>query len=89
MIEFCKVTLYKSNVKYFYKLEINNWRSENFKAVLTIASKKEISRCTLNKIRAGSKGWKLQTPSKITKYDLSKQREIDCFVDCKTPCWNS
>lgn len=56
MIEFCKVTLYKGNIKYFYKLEINNWRSENFKVVLTIASRKEISRYTLNKIWAGSKG---------------------------------
>ena len=89
MIEFCKVTLYKGNIKYFYKLEINNWRSENFKVLLTIASKKEMSRYILNNIWAESIGWKLQTLNEITKYDLSKQREKYCFVDCKTPCWNS
>lgn len=56
MTEFCKVTLYKGNIKYFYKLEINNWRSENFKVLLTIASKKEMSRYILNNIWAESIG---------------------------------
>ena len=51
MIEFCKVTLYKGNIKYFYKLEINNWRSENFQVVLPIASKKEIYIQTISGMR--------------------------------------
>lgn len=68
MTEFCKVTFYKGNIKYqlyFYKLEINNWRSKMLTVLFTIASKKEIRRYLSNTMWAGSIGWKLQIPNEI------------------------